>query len=57
LRRITARGSFDEEREHPTPCRCHRVITGTHPCQDGAPCPFRQTHTGLHPQPDQDECE
>jgi hypothetical protein len=57
MTRITARGSFDEEREHPTPCRCQRLTTGTHPCQDGAPCPFRQAHTGLHPQPDTDECE
>jgi hypothetical protein len=57
MRRITARGSFDEERERPLDCRCGRAVTGTHPCQDGAPCPFRQTHAGLHPQPDQDECE
>lgn len=22
----------------PLPCRCGRRVTGTHPCQSGAPC-------------------
>jgi len=37
---VSARGTFDEERATPRPCRCGRIVAGRARCQDGAPCVF-----------------
>lgn len=37
---ITARGTYDEERAVLVRHRCGRLVTGTHPCDSGGPCPF-----------------
>lgn len=56
--RITRRGTFDDDRAHPFPCRCGRLVTGVNRCQDGCPCPFdRDQPRGLHAQPDTEVCE
>lgn len=39
-RLIQARGTFDEERSRPVPCRCGRLVSGVHDCQQGCPCPW-----------------
>ena len=47
-RSIQARGTFDQRREKPMPCRCGVMVTGWADCMAGAPCVLghEQPHVG-----------
>lgn len=56
--RISKRGTFDDDRAEPVRCRCGRLVTGVHRCQDGGVCPFEcEQGARLHAQPDTEACE